>query len=143
MILQIDKRLRVDPWWEVSGCGVMAVFYFVNKFTNYPFDTETILILGDAFKKHDLVTKEFYINNWEGLFNFFPSMEVIYTNRHETPDRLCRDGEFEILDWYNPTTKKRHFTAGNGHGYVTYDPMGQSRTVREGFLRSKRIFQHV
>jgi len=105
------------------------------------FDIETILVLGDSFRKHKLVSKEFYILDWEGLFNFFPSMNVLYTNRHETPDRMCKEGEFEILDWFNPQRGKRHFTAGNGRGYVTYDPMGESLTVKEGFLRSKRIFR--
>ena len=143
MILQTDYRLQTDPWWGKAGCAIMDVFYFVNKFTNYPFDTETMLILGDSFRKHDLVGNEFYVKDWQGLFNYFPSMQVVYTNRHETPDRQCQEGEFEILDWYNPRTGKRHFTAGNGHGYVTYDPMGESLTVKEGFLRSKRIFQHV
>jgi len=50
MILQIDHRLQADRWWKESGCGIMTVFYFVNKFTNYPFDIETILVLGDSFR---------------------------------------------------------------------------------------------
>jgi hypothetical protein len=142
MILQIDDRLKVDPWWGESGCGLMSIFYFVNKFTNYPFDIENILVFGDSFRKHGLVTDEFFINDWEGIFRFF-RFDVIYHNKHESPDTICKSREFEILDWYNPGTKKRHFTAGDGKGRVTYDPMGESITMRDGFLRSKRIFRRV
>jgi hypothetical protein len=143
MILQIDSRLQVDPRWEKNGCALMTVFYFVNKFTNFPFDIETILTLGDQFVRHQYVNEEFFVNDWEGAFNFFPKMKVIYTDRHETPDRACRGREFEILKWYNPRTRLGHFTGGNGYGYVTYDPMGESITVEEGFLQSKRIFRRI
>lgn len=143
MILQIDNRLAVDPWWKESGCGLMSIFFFVNKFTNYPFDIENILVFGDTFRKHKLVSNEFYILQWEKIFNFFPHLEVIYTNRHEDPSRICRGREFEILYWYNPETGLHHFTSGNGRGYVTYDSMGESVTVRDGFLESKRIFRRI
>lgn len=143
MILQIDTRLKVDPWWKESGCGLMTIFFYVNKFINYPFDIENILVFGDTFRRHKYVTNEFYITYWEKIFNFFPHLKIIYTNKHEDPGRLCRGREFEILDWYNPETHKRHFTAGNGRGCVTYDSMGESVTVRDGFLRSKRIFKRV
>lgn len=141
MILQIDPRLREDKWWAESGCGLMSVFFLVNKFTNFPFDIPTILELGRQFRKHQLVTEEFYILDWEGLFRFFPGMgHTVYTNRHEDPGRICRENEFEILDWYNPKMGKMHLTPGDGRGRPTYDSMGQSVTLRDGFLRSKRIF---
>lgn len=143
MILQIDDRLSVDPRWKESGCSLMSIFYFVNKFTNFPFDIENILVFGDTFQRHRFVSNDFRILQWEKIFNFFPEMDVIYTNRHEDPSRICREREFEILYFYNPRTGLHHFTGGNGKGYVTYDPMGESVTVKEGFLESKRIFCRV
>lgn len=143
MILQTDPRLSPDPWWKESGCSLMSIFFFVNKFTNYPFDIETILALGDQFRKHGYVSEEFFIQDWEGCFNFFPKINVIYTNRHEDPSRICKPREFEILQWYNPETGLKHFTSGDGRGHVTYDPLGESITARDGFLSSKRIFLRV
>jgi hypothetical protein len=33
-----------------------------------------------------------------------------------------------------------HFVAGDGLCHVAYDPWGVSKTVREGELRSRRVF---
>ena len=143
MILQIDERLRSDIWWNESGCGLMTIFYFINKFTNYSFHTANILDIGNMFRKLEYVSEEFFINQWEKCFNFFPGFKVHYTNKHETPNRICAVDEFEILDWYSVNSGKRHFTAGEGHGIVTYDSMGESKVVQEGFLRSKRVFRRI
>lgn len=142
MILQIDPRLKSDPAWAENGCALMSCFFFVNKFTNYPFDPKAILTLGQFFRENHLVEKDLRILDWERIFNFFPSMYVHYTDRHEPPSRMCHDKEFEILQWYNPRTGLKHFTAGNGYGYETYDPLGTSVTVKEGFLQTKRIFRN-
>lgn len=67
---------------------------------------------------------------------------------------VCRPGEFEALRFQrkpdmlpNGTFESEddcaHFVRGNGHGIVVWDPMGESRTVKEGWLVSKRIFRRV
>ena len=48
-----------------------------------------------------------------------------------------RDADFPKGMGNKPHT---HFVAGNGKGQVAFDPLGQSNTVKHGFLQSKRIF---
>lgn len=55
------------------------------------------------------------------------------------------DGEFEILRFEHPTPAKiyNHFVVGNGNSGITYDPLGESNTVMNGELVSKRILRLV
>lgn len=50
-------------------------------------------------------------------------------------------GEYEILEFYNPATDIIHFVLGDGKGKCLVDPWPNSVTVRNGKLRSKRIFK--
>lgn len=57
----------------------------------------------------------------------------------------CQPGEFEVLRFERPTPGKiySHFVLGDGAGGVAYDPLGESRTVAEGYPVSKRILRLV
>ncbi len=67
--------------------------------------------------------------------------------RKEGPLYVCQPGEFEIQRWERPTPKAiySHFVRGFGDGTkrVKYDPLGNSRTVAEGQLVSKRILKLI
>ena len=41
--------------------------------------------------------------------------------------------------WYNPTTNHHHFVVMDSNNNVTYDPLGESITVRDGALESYRL----
>jgi len=58
---------------------------------------------------------------------------------------IALDGEVEVLRFERPTTAQlySHFVLGNGEGRVEYDPLGDSQTVKQGKLASKRIFRRV
>jgi hypothetical protein len=53
--------------------------------------------------------------------------------------------EFEILRYEHPTPKViySHFVVGDGKDGVAYDPLGESETVAQGTLQSKRILRLV
>jgi hypothetical protein len=63
----------------------------------------------------------------------------------EQPSYECKGGEFEILRYERPTPGKvwSHFVLGNCGDGVEYDPLGESKTVAEGYVVSKRILQLV
>ena len=42
--------------------------------------------------------------------------------------------------WHNPTTNHHHFVVMDSNNNVTYDPLGESITVRDGALESYRSF---
>lgn len=61
----------------------------------------------------------------------------------EGPTYKPGSAEFEILRYERPTPKMiySHFVLGNGAGGVEYDPLGESHTVADGYLVSKRILR--
>lgn len=62
--------------------------------------------------------------------------------RHEPADHAPAEDEWEVLRYERQagSVAVSHFVLGDGAGAVAYDPMGDSVTVRDGRLVSKRIF---
>ena len=65
--------------------------------------------------------------------------------RHDATDYEPKHGEREILRFERKTAAGvlGHFVVGDGHGAVEWDPLGESRTVAEGKLVSKRIVRRL
>jgi hypothetical protein len=152
MILQRDKRLL--PEIQEQGCYFMSILFLINKYTNYEWTTEIIndyyrslvyskAILADAdFTTVDV--DDSTIINPEKVFNLKETgtnFKVRYNNRHDKANYHCSQFEIEILRYVNGLTN--HFVAGNGNGEVAYDPWGDSMTVKNGYLESKRIFRRL
>lgn len=146
MIRQDDERLRReirDGW-----CYVFDHFLFVNKFLNFPFSAELINDeLFYALQKHGWVADDGTVYRPEDVFEYFGlKVKIKWDERFHhkrPPTEHCNGRQFEILEWYNPSTRLGHFVCGNGHGVVTWDSLGESNTVRHGFLKSKRIFTRM
>lgn len=138
MILQIDSRL----WWKVQdwGCNVLVAAWHAVRYGAYQFDPESFNRLCERWVHYGVTDEELTILNYETVYRHL-GLPVDYTDRHESPDYRCGKNEFEHLCWQNGSMK--HFTAGNGGGIVTYDPMGFSVTVRDGRIISKRIMRIV
>jgi len=140
MILQKDGRLR--PQFHQSGCYLMCLLFFANKFTNMSLSAEMISDgIYTLFLKHKWIRDNTYVMNPQAILNWC-GVKCVYTDKHETPDRMCEKNEFEILYWRHPEVGG-HFTCGNGRGIATYDPWGVSRAATEGMLLSKRIFRLI
>ena len=137
MILQRDGRLR--PEIQANGCYLFCLLWYANKFTNMSLSAEMISNgIYRLLMKHKWMDEQAYINDPEAILNWC-GVDCTYTDKHETPDRMCGPKEFEILYWKHPSVGG-HFTAGDGRGRVTYDPWGVSKAATEGALISKRIF---
>lgn len=143
LIRQDDERLRreIQDGW----CYVFDHLFFVNKFLNFPFSAE--LINNELFytlQHHKWVQDNGTVLRPEDVFGYFGlKTKIKWDSRyaHKRPaGEDCDENQFEILEYYNPNTKLGHFVCGNGHGIVTYDSLGESVTVRDGYLKSKRIF---
>jgi hypothetical protein len=65
-----------------------------------------------------------------------------WNKTHEAADYQTKIGQLEVLRFERKTGAATwvHFVVGDGSGGVEYDPLGSSRTVREGSLVSKRVF---
>jgi hypothetical protein len=70
---------------------------------------------------------------------------VVWVKSHQPANYQIKAGEMEVLRYERKTGSGTtvHFVVGDGLGEIEYDPMGDSRTVREGSLVSKRIFSRA
>ena len=76
------------------------------------------------------------------------SWEVIKAGPgHPLPlEYVCKAVEREILRYERPVApgeEPAHFVLGDGNGHVVFDPWGDSATVRDGHLASKRILRRI
>ena len=144
MILQTDPRfdstyngrIRYHAW----GCYMMVLFWFVVLKKKYPLDVILIEKLTQVFELGGYIKSDLYVNNPDKILHHF-GINVV--TRKENVSYICRTGEVETLVFkafnYRKNKYWYHRVAGNGHGIVTYDPIGYSRAVAEGALISKRI----
>ena len=138
MILQRDGRFRKEI--QEEGCYLMCILWFANKFTNMQIEPSSVSDgMYTLFMRHGWMNERCRILDPEAMLNWC-GVDCVYTDRHETPSRMCDKREFEILYWKHPEYGG-HFTAGDGRGRVTYDPWGVSKAATEGALISKRIFR--
>jgi hypothetical protein len=145
MILQKDKRLL--PEIQKNGCYFMALLFCANKYAGAEWDTDKInnfykrmVHLGFIKADDDFTTVADYdaMILLPGKILMMAGLKARYNNRHDLPHITCRNNQFEILKFkYENLTP---FVCGDGFGIVTYDPWGESNTVRFGRLDSKRIF---
>lgn len=148
MILQRDKRLL--PEIQKQGCYFMSLLFFINKFTNNRWTTDSINGFYKAMVEMDYIhadsdftrvdIEDATIINPERILRM-KGLIVNYNDRHDPPGYICGPNEFEILKFVNGSMG--HFVCGDGEGNVTYDPWGESSTVAFGVLRSKRIFKRL
>ena len=64
-----------------------------------------------------------------------------WTVEHRPASAATAPGELEILRY--GLGDAAHFVVGDGRGRVAWDPYGDSKTVREGVLASKRIARRL
>lgn len=138
MILQKDSRLNTAI--NKYGCYFMSLLWWVNKKVGYEFDPREISRLYNIFIDREDMRRDCFVHRPKRILSYL-GLEVEEVTKTGYSQK-CLEGQFEIL-YFERSSKGRiipHFVAGDGEGHVTYDPWGESRTVREGVLTSKRIF---
>lgn len=142
MIRQDDERLIHQ--YHLGGCYLFSLLWWVNVLRNFPFSTELLNDLHATLTKHRMMEEDCTVLRPEDVLSYFDlEAKILWdkNNHHrQPPSRICHPDQFECLEWFNPKTGYGHFTAGNGLGMVTYDPLGKSNTAEHGYLKSKRIF---
>lgn len=140
MILQRHPDLNLQI--RERGCYYMSILYHVSKLRDMFFNPSSVNTFYNLLVNLGYMEKDCYILEPAGIFDYF-GVRVRYTNRHESPHRMCGPGEVEILKFVLERSTKswEHFVAGDGAGGVAYDPWGDSRAVRDGYLCNKRIFR--
>lgn len=129
------------------GCYIMDILWFVNKFTNRTWTPQNIRRFVEHCRAENWISENLFVRKPEAIFKYAGLPVKIKWDKEYTHKRpvseTCLPDEFEIQLWRNPRTGYGHFVAGDGKGNVTYDPLGESVTVAEGGMESKRIFRRL
>ncbi len=138
MILQSDVRFKKYPFADY-GCDLMVALWYVNKLQNFPFTPEGIEdwidgrpIFYKNRKPMPIIGKNLFVNSWDNVARQF-GLAVLQDATFEAADYKCDPGEYQVLFWHRP--EHDHATGGDGKGHVTYDPLGESLTVRYGAIQ--------
>jgi hypothetical protein len=144
MILQIDPEVVHKPIRKF-GCYFFSTLWHIEQFTGRRLTYEQIMEHYCCLVQLGYMDNDCYINSLNGILEHF-GMPYQYTGKHEPASYLTGPNELEILKFERERPGKDpvpHFVAGDGCGQVAFDPYGNSRTVREGSLASKRILRKV
>lgn len=120
------------------GCYVHSIAKIAYEYESWSGRPSELNAIVEEAVKVGVVTENMKVMYPDRLFEMF-GLNVTFTQKHEEPDRICKDGEVEVLFFTAGTLQ--HFVVGDGKGNVKWDPYGDSKTVREGSLKSKRIFK--
>jgi hypothetical protein len=138
MILQVSPGIR-DEIAE-GGCYFMSLLWWAVILENLSFSVDSINLLYRIFVEKKFMKADGTVLDPTSMYRYL-GVRAKYLDKWEVPDYCCQQNQFEILRFGRGELK--HFTAGNGFGVVTYDPMGISRTATEGKLLDKRIFERL
>jgi hypothetical protein len=148
MVYQTDSEFEPDI--QKYGCYFLSLLFQLNRLFGTPsLDHKVIEVIYNDCEHTDAnnngvtdMAPEAFISDPQGVLDFIVPGKAQFVGMGGK-DHLCQNGEFAIQCWYNPNTKFHHFVA-ELDGRVGYDPIeGGSRTVREGFIESKRIYKVV
>lgn len=147
MIFQTDDEFEPDI--QHFGCYFLSILWQLNRLLGVPqLDHKVVEAIYQGEKGVDAnnngvtdMETECFVSDPQGLCDFVARGRVRFLG-HKSADYSTKAGEFAVQCWYNPATKFHHFVAEGLGGHVAYDPIeGGSRTVREGYIESKRIFR--
>lgn len=150
MLRQDDKMMpdAVKHW----GCYFMSVLYLAEKKRGKVFHADEIISIYRSCLQTGIIDKEVYKDGVliDGCFVTDPiSLFDVAGVRVSSVVKMdakykAGPGEYELLCYHRPATatnrEHTHFVAGID-GKVAFDPLGQSNTVKYGYLKSKRIFK--
>jgi len=136
MILQNDTRIK-NEWVHEYGCAIMSIFFIVNQKTGKHFSPAKIDIYIEQMKQANCFTEDMLVY-WERAFQFM-GIPAKYLGKKE-PKYKLKKGEFSIAQYHNPATGHTHFVVGEKE-VISFDPLGQSITCRDGELVAYRVFK--
>ena len=136
----MEPRQRLMETLGKTGCYFLSIVHLAEYCTRERVDAiEAFLIAlsdGNVQQNCFVVNPDMILTQLTGI-----SWEMKKTVAEYTPG----PDELEVLRFERQEVGSliSHFVVGDGKGMVSYDPYGDSRTVREGKLVSKRIFYRV
>lgn len=111
-------------------CHFLVLCSIAHEYRKKPVDVLGLLIKG---LKEGWVKEDLYVEDSLAFLHFATGARWVRREVTQLPEVIL-ENEFTEVEWYNARTKKVHYT----RRYV--DPYTNSVTVKEGKIRSYRIY---
>lgn len=125
---------------ELEYLGNYGCYYFSICYSLGVTDIVKALEIYRKSVKLGFMDKDCYIKNPGLLAGMISGHTYKVTKTIERP-KMDSKKDFIIGEYYNPKTNFTHFC--NVTNTPIYDPLGDSVTVKEGFIRSYRYFKFI
>lgn len=138
MFLQTDRAFENTRFdLAANGCAVLLPFYRANKHLGRIITHERILYDIGYFFEQGWITDDLFIEDWEAIHKAL-GLPVRYIGHQHADYPVDNEDGFAYIrhEWGN----YGHFTDSDGHGHVTYDPMGVGEVTTKGKPVSTRVF---
>jgi hypothetical protein len=150
MIYQDDPRLNSEI--NHYGCYFMALAFYREHVLGEAWKPADLQAVWDKAKAEGVITGDL---NGDGDEDDPGELEIVkpdrlcellglplkYRDGHFPADQFAPDGGWTITAWHRNGASFNHFVVGN-HRPVLFDPIaGGSKTVREGYPISNRIYE--
>lgn len=133
---QTDKELSPIREW---GCLIISMVNLDQLVSEKEYTAKQILELWIKNYQEKDIDIESTVLDHNGVMEDLSGM-LIFLGKYDK-NYLPALGEYEILEYYNPKTEIVHFVVGDGKGKCLIDPYLNSNTVKNGYVRSKRIYK--
>jgi hypothetical protein len=135
-----EPRQKLMEILGADGCYILCIVHLGEQQTRERVDAIPVFL--DALEKVH-VMRNCLVLEAAAILSDIPGVK--WSKRTEGADYEVKPDELAIDRWERTTGSGTvvHFVVSDGKGGVAYDPYGDSRTVREGTLVSKRIFSRA
>jgi hypothetical protein len=137
-MIQDKPRQKIFNTLGATGCYFFSLLHAAEKITGQYIDAFGAFLMAGL---KGWIKDDCFVTDPDEILSWFTGKT--WTMTKEGPDYACTDLEVEILryEWQETTTLHGHFVCGDRAGGIEYDPYGDSLTVKNGKLASKRIFR--
>ena len=126
-----EPRQRVMSEVGEEGCYLLCIVDIAEEVLKERIDAVVAYLDGI---ERGFVQENCLMTNAAGFLEMLTGVK--WEKRYESATYVKKDGEFEVQKWQ----RKSGVGTVDHFKRDSYDPYGDSRTVREGYLESKRIF---
>ena len=117
-----------------SGCYFLSIIHIAEK--NSPYLSVDVIRFAIECIENKWLEKDFTVIRPDKILGRLIDKEVTVISLNEKEKELLQTMEYKAVVncWYNPKTGLRHFNCND------WDSLINSKTVKEGYITSYRIF---
>ena len=135
-----EPRQKLMETLGKVGCYFLSIVHLAEQVTLERIDAVEAFLFGID---QGFVRRDCFVERPAPIIDELTG--VHWGMKKTTADYIPGPGELEVLRFERQEVGALigHFVVGDGHGRVAWDPYGDSKTVREGSLVSKRVFYRL